>query len=62
MNLPFLSSGFTESRLTAHSATQNAKKHERKGMDNTGGFGEEKSAELGVFLNLQIISRKNCGV
>ncbi|HAE5624544.1 TPA_asm: hypothetical protein G4J86_004644, partial [Salmonella enterica subsp. enterica serovar Derby] len=43
-NLPFLSSGFTESRLTAHSATQNAKKHERKGMDDTGGFGKEKSA------------------
>ncbi|EDR1708293.1 hypothetical protein CSQ29_000962, partial [Salmonella enterica subsp. diarizonae] len=43
-NLPFLSSGFTEPRLTAHSATQNAKKHERKGMDNTGGLGKERLA------------------
>ncbi|TMW07138.1 hypothetical protein FE372_08980, partial [Salmonella enterica subsp. enterica serovar Typhimurium] len=58
MNLPFLSSGFTESRLTAHSATQNAKKHERKGMDNTGGFGKKKAAELAVFLNSTIISLK----
>ncbi|EHC52785.1 hypothetical protein LTSEGIV_1171 [Salmonella enterica subsp. enterica serovar Give str. S5-487] len=39
-----MSSGFTESMLTAHSATQNAKKHERKGMGDTGGFGKEKSA------------------
>lgn len=28
----------------AHFATQNAKKHESKGMDNNGDFGKEKSA------------------